>query len=190
MNVSRPFVAAPSSGALSLLALAGCEHAQSAPDGRQCATPIYAAPPIACRAPPISQRLDLPVGAVPAAVRGPPRPPGRRLDHRPDRREDLGNADQHQPDRQERQARPARSPRCPGSSPNSFNRASAAGSLGRLSSAGTGTTENTNDFSGTITAVVTAVLPNGHLADRRREADRRQPERRRAALLRPGRSAS
>ena len=47
-------------------------------------------------------------------------------------------------------------------SPNSFNRASAAGSS-TISSAGAGTTENTNDFSGTITAVVTAVLPNGHL---------------------------
>ena len=47
-------------------------------------------------------------------------------------------------------------------SPNSFNRASAAGSS-TISSAGAGTTENTNDFSGTITAVVTGVLPNGHL---------------------------
>jgi flagellar L-ring protein precursor FlgH len=45
---------------------------------------------------------------------------------------------------------------------NSFNRASAAGSS-TISSAGAGTTENTNDFSGTITAVVTGVLPNGHL---------------------------
>ena len=32
-----------------------------------------------------------------------------------------------------------------------------------ISSAGAGTTENSNDFSGTITAVVTGVLPNGHL---------------------------
>ncbi|HEV7576953.1 MAG TPA: flagellar basal body L-ring protein FlgH [Caldimonas sp.] len=47
-------------------------------------------------------------------------------------------------------------------SPNSFGRASAAGSS-TISSAGAGTTENTNDFSGTITAVVTRVLPNGHL---------------------------
>jgi flagellar L-ring protein FlgH len=47
-------------------------------------------------------------------------------------------------------------------SANSFNRASAAGSSS-ISSAGAGTTENTNDFSGTITAVVTGVLPNGHL---------------------------
>ncbi len=36
---------------------------------------------------------------------------------------------------------------------NSFNRASAAGTTS-ISSAGAGTTENTNDFSGTITAVV------------------------------------
>jgi flagellar L-ring protein FlgH len=47
-------------------------------------------------------------------------------------------------------------------SANSFNRASAAGTS-KISSAGAGTTENSNDFSGTITAVVTAVLPNGHL---------------------------
>ena len=47
-------------------------------------------------------------------------------------------------------------------SPNSFNRASAAGST-TISSAGAGTTENSNDFSGTITAVVTGVLANGHL---------------------------
>ena len=33
----------------------------------------------------------------------------------------------------------------------------------RSASAGAGTTENSNDFSGTITAVVTGVLPNGHL---------------------------
>ena len=50
----------------------------------------------------------------------------------------------------------------PGISPNSFNRASAAGST-TISSAGAGTTENSNDFSGTITAVVTGVLANGHL---------------------------
>jgi flagellar L-ring protein precursor FlgH len=47
-------------------------------------------------------------------------------------------------------------------SANSFARAgakaqSAAGFSGK------GATENTNDFSGTITAVVTGVLPNGHL---------------------------
>ena len=50
----------------------------------------------------------------------------------------------------------------PGISPSSFNRASAAGST-TISSAGAGTTENSNDFSGTITAVVTGVLANGHL---------------------------
>ena len=50
----------------------------------------------------------------------------------------------------------------PGLSPNSFNRASAAGTS-TISSAGAGTTENSNDFSGTITAVVTGVLSNGHL---------------------------
>ena len=52
----------------------------------------------------------------------------------------------------------------PGLSANSFNanRASAAGAT-TISSAGAGTTENSNDFSGTITAVVTGVLPNGHL---------------------------
>ena len=47
-------------------------------------------------------------------------------------------------------------------SPNSFNRASAAGSSSN-SFAGAGTTANSNEFSGTITAVVTGVLPNGHL---------------------------
>jgi flagellar L-ring protein precursor FlgH len=50
----------------------------------------------------------------------------------------------------------------PGVAPSAFNRASAAGST-TISSAGAGTTENSNDFSGTITAVVTGVLPNGHL---------------------------
>jgi flagellar L-ring protein precursor FlgH len=50
----------------------------------------------------------------------------------------------------------------PGVSQNAFNRTSAAGST-TISSAGAGTTENSNDFSGTITAVVTVVLPNGHL---------------------------
>ena len=47
---------------------------------------------------------------------------------------------------------------------NSFglNRASVAGQSSNTFS-GAGTTENSNDFSGTITAVVTGVLPNGHL---------------------------
>ena len=47
-------------------------------------------------------------------------------------------------------------------SPNSFGRASAAGTSSNAF-AGKGSTENTNDFSGTITATVTGVLPNGHL---------------------------
>jgi flagellar L-ring protein precursor FlgH len=47
-------------------------------------------------------------------------------------------------------------------SPNSFNRASAAGSSSNTY-AGKGATESSNDFAGTITAVVTEVLPNGHL---------------------------
>ena len=48
-------------------------------------------------------------------------------------------------------------------SANSFNRASARRHARSITSAGAGTTENSNDFSGTITAVVTGVLPNGHL---------------------------
>jgi len=47
-------------------------------------------------------------------------------------------------------------------SPNSFNRASAAGSSSNTFD-GKGSTQNTNDFAGTITAIVTEVLPNGHL---------------------------
>ncbi len=44
----------------------------------------------------------------------------------------------------------------------SLTRASASGSSAN-DFQGKGSTENTNDFSGTITAVVTEVLPNGHL---------------------------
>lgn len=47
-------------------------------------------------------------------------------------------------------------------SANSFNRASASAN-GANTFAGKGTTESSNDFSGTITAIVTGVLPNGHL---------------------------
>lgn len=43
-----------------------------------------------------------------------------------------------------------------------FNRATASASNGNTF-AGKGTTQNNNDFSGTLTAVVTRVLPNGHL---------------------------
>lgn len=50
----------------------------------------------------------------------------------------------------------------PGINPNSFGRASAAGESANKFE-GKGSTENTNDFAGTITAVVTGVLPNGHL---------------------------
>ncbi len=45
---------------------------------------------------------------------------------------------------------------------NSFGRAGAAGTSANTFS-GKGTTENSNDFSGTITASVARVLPNGHL---------------------------
>jgi len=47
-------------------------------------------------------------------------------------------------------------------SANSFARASAGGNSSNTFE-GKGSTENTNDFSGTITATVTGVLPNGHL---------------------------
>jgi flagellar L-ring protein precursor FlgH len=50
----------------------------------------------------------------------------------------------------------------PGISSNSFGRASVAGSSSNTF-AGKGSTENTNDFSGTITATVTNVLANGQL---------------------------
>lgn len=47
-------------------------------------------------------------------------------------------------------------------SPNSFNRASAAGTSSNTF-AGKGSTDTANNFSGTITATVVEVLPNGHL---------------------------
>ncbi|MDM4764536.1 flagellar basal body L-ring protein FlgH [Pelomonas sp. SE-A7] len=50
----------------------------------------------------------------------------------------------------------------PGISSNSFGRAS-AGATSSNKSTGKGANQNNNEFSGTITAVVTAVLPNGHL---------------------------
>lgn len=50
----------------------------------------------------------------------------------------------------------------PGLSPNALRRATADGSSSNTFS-GKGATENTNEFSGTITVVVRGVLPNGHL---------------------------
>jgi flagellar L-ring protein precursor FlgH len=50
----------------------------------------------------------------------------------------------------------------PGISPAAFARAGAAANSSN-SFEGKGSTENSNDFSGNITAVVTGVLPNGHL---------------------------
>jgi len=50
----------------------------------------------------------------------------------------------------------------PGIRAGAFARAGAEGSSTNTF-AGKGSTENTNDFSGTITSVVTEVLPNGHL---------------------------
>ncbi len=50
----------------------------------------------------------------------------------------------------------------PGIAANSFGRASIGGS-GSNTFGGKGATESSNDFSGTITAIVTGVLPNGHL---------------------------
>jgi flagellar L-ring protein precursor FlgH len=50
----------------------------------------------------------------------------------------------------------------PGINPNSFARASAGATSGNVT-AGKGENANTNEFSGTVTAIVVAVLPNGHL---------------------------
>lgn len=50
----------------------------------------------------------------------------------------------------------------PGVRPKAFARASVEGSSSNTFE-GKGSTENTNDFSGVITAVVSEVLPNGHL---------------------------
>ncbi len=50
----------------------------------------------------------------------------------------------------------------PGIRPKAFARAGAEGSSANTFN-GKGSTENTNDFSGVITSVVTDVLPNGHL---------------------------
>jgi flagellar L-ring protein FlgH len=50
----------------------------------------------------------------------------------------------------------------PGVRPSAFARATADGTTGN-NFEGKGTTENSNDFSGTITVVVRSVLPNGHL---------------------------
>jgi flagellar L-ring protein precursor FlgH len=50
----------------------------------------------------------------------------------------------------------------PGLSPKTFTRAGAEASSNNTYS-GKGSTENVNDFSGTVTAIVTEVLPNGHL---------------------------
>jgi flagellar L-ring protein precursor FlgH len=50
----------------------------------------------------------------------------------------------------------------PGLTPKALLRANAEASSNNTFS-GKGTTQNTNDFSGVVTAVVTEVLPNGHL---------------------------
>jgi len=50
----------------------------------------------------------------------------------------------------------------PGISSNSFGRATAAGTASNTFD-GKGATQSTNDFSGTITVLVTGVLANGHL---------------------------
>ena len=50
----------------------------------------------------------------------------------------------------------------PGIAANSFGRATVGGS-GSNTFGGKGATESSNDFSGTITVLVTGVLPNGHL---------------------------
>ena len=51
----------------------------------------------------------------------------------------------------------------PGISANSFGARATVGGTSANTFEGKGSTENTNDFSGTITATVTGVLANGHL---------------------------
>jgi flagellar L-ring protein precursor FlgH len=50
----------------------------------------------------------------------------------------------------------------PGINPNSFGRATVGGTSSNTFG-GKGATESSNDFNGTITVLVTGVLPNGHL---------------------------
>ncbi|MFG6416705.1 flagellar basal body L-ring protein FlgH [Roseateles sp. DC23W] len=50
----------------------------------------------------------------------------------------------------------------PGIAANSFNRASASATSANENQ-GKGSNQNTNEFTGAITAIVTGVLPNGHL---------------------------
>ena len=50
----------------------------------------------------------------------------------------------------------------PAVAPNSFGRATVGGTSGNAFG-GKGATESSNDFSGTITVLVTGLLPNGHL---------------------------
>jgi flagellar L-ring protein precursor FlgH len=56
-----------------------------------------------------------------------------------------------------------RSPRCRSSRTARCTAPGLGGTSGNSEFDGKGTTENSNDFSGTITATVVQVLPNGHL---------------------------
>jgi flagellar basal body L-ring protein FlgH len=94
--------------------------------------------------------------------------------------------DQHQLDRQERQrgrsvtALPGLRPQIVHNGPHQVGLSSSTPFAGK------GSTVTRTTSPGTITATVIEVLPNGHLVTRAK-ADRREPQRRRAALLRPGR---
>ena len=112
-----------------------------------------------------------------------PRPSGGRHAHGQHRREGVRHPDQHQRGCPSPAAwRPASPPA--GHCAQQLCARSAAASSDNTNK-GKGSNQNTNDFSGTITAVVTAVLPNGHLMISG-EADWRQSQRGRVALLRPG----
>ncbi len=75
----------------------------------------------------------------------------------------VGQPEEHQLDRQDAASSTAGVTALPlHLAPTRFGRASVAGTSTNTF-AGKGSTETTNDFSGTITATVTEVLPNGHL---------------------------
>jgi hypothetical protein len=101
-------------------------------------------------------------GQLPAAVRGPPRPPaGDTLVVKIV--EKVSATPEVQQHRRQSGTLSGRHHRAAGHQPTRrCARASVGGTLGNAFD-GKGTTESSNDFSGTITAIVTGVLPNGHL---------------------------
>ena len=114
--------------------------------GRRAPQPTARAPEPAIAAPAVSNGAIFQAAQLPAAVRGPPRAPGRRHAHGPDRREDQRQQEHELASAQDRQASRLGITRAAGSSAKLVHRRERGRQLEPTSSQARAAPSNSNDL--------------------------------------------